>query len=166
LGPSREALQTGGNTMKDPFESAFSAHMQPVDNGEDKRTQALRVAACVLLLELAWADDEFSPAERAHIEAVLRRHFALDEIAAQSIIQLAEGAREQDQGIQRFAGLIRDNYDLSQKLLLAEIMWGLILADGAIARHEAHLLRRIAGLLDLETGYLAQARNAARSTLH
>ena len=39
--------------------------------------------------------------------------------------------------------------------------WGLILADGQIARHEAYLLRKIANLLDLEPGYLSAARKRA-----
>lgn len=152
--------------MQDPFESFFSLHMRPVKNGEDRRVEAIRVAACALLLELAHADDEFSDTERSHIEAVMRRHFALDEGTALSIIELAEAARERERGVHRFASLIRDNYDLGQKMLLAEIMWGLVLADGAIARHEAYLLRRIAGLLDLETGYLATARSNASETMH
>ncbi len=151
--------------MQDPFESFFSSRMRPVKNGEDRRTEAVRVAACALLLELAYADDEFSEAERVHVEAVMRRHFALDEATALAMIELAESARTQH-GVQRFTALIRDNYDLGQKMLLAEIMWGLVLADGAIARHEAHLLRRIASLLDLEAGYLATARSNAKETLH
>lgn len=152
--------------MQDPFEAFFSSHMRPVKNGEDRRTQAVRIAACALLLELAYADDEFSEAERVHIEVVMRRHFALDEQTAHTIMALADAARVREGGVQRFAALIRDNYDLGQKTLLAEIMWGLVMADGAIAQHEAHLLHRIAGLLELETGYLARARNNARETLH
>jgi uncharacterized tellurite resistance protein B-like protein len=40
-------------------------------------------------------------------------------------------------------------------------MWGVILADGKIAEHEAYLVRKLANLLNLEPGYLAQARRAA-----
>jgi uncharacterized tellurite resistance protein B-like protein len=152
--------------MQDPFETFFSSRMRPVKNGEDRRIEAIRVAACALLLELAHADDEFNEAERMHIEVVMRRHFALDEETAQSIIALAESARERERGVHRFAALIRDNYDVGQKMLLAEIMWGVVMADGTIAHHEAFLLRRIASLLDLETGYLAHAKSNARETLH
>lgn len=121
-------------------------------------TRRLHIAACALLLELAHADDEFSDAERLHIEAVLRRHFDLDHDTARELMDLA--AREQDQAIDlyQFTSLIRSSYDLGQKTLLAEIMWGVILADGEIARHEAYMLRKIANLLDLEPGYLADAR--------
>jgi uncharacterized tellurite resistance protein B-like protein len=152
--------------MQDPIESFFKTRMIPVPNGEDHRREAIRIAACALLLELAYADAEFSDAERTHIEAVMRRHFSLDEATALQIMQHAESAREHEGGVQRFAALIRDNYDLGQKLLLAEIMWGVVLADGSIAHREAYLLRRIANLLDLEAGYLAQARNSATGQVH
>jgi uncharacterized tellurite resistance protein B-like protein len=147
--------------MQDPFASFFATRMTPIKNGEDRRIEAIRIAACALLLELAYADSDFNDAERLHIEAVMRRHFNLDETTAKQIIELADAARENEPDVHRFAALIRDNYDIGQKMLLAEIMWGLVLADGGIARREAYLLRRIANLLDLEAGYLDRARNSA-----
>lgn len=129
--------------------------------GEAERRRRLHVAACALLLELAHADDEFSPAERGHIEAVLQRHFDLDEETARELMELAEAERAAAIDLYQFTSLIRSSYDLGQKTLLAEVMWGLILADGRIARHEAYLLRKIANLLDLEPGYLAAARERA-----
>ena len=127
---------------------------------EDSR-ERLHLAACALLLELAYADEEFSAVERAHIEAVLRRHFDLAEEEAQELMALAEAERASAIDYYQFTNLIRTSYDLGQKTLLAEVMWGLILADGQIARHEAYLLRKIANLLDLEPGYLSAARKRA-----
>jgi uncharacterized tellurite resistance protein B-like protein len=122
--------------------------------------QRLHVAACALLLELAHADDNFSDAERAHIGAILQRHFALDPETADTLIELAEAERAQAADLYQFASLVRDSYDMGQKTLLAEIMWGLVLADGQIARHEGYVLRKIANLLDLEPGYLSTARRS------
>lgn len=121
----------------------------------------LHLAACALLLELAHADDEFTEAEATHIEVVLRRHFDLDEAEALELMELAEEERSGAIDLWQFTSLIRSSYDLGQKTLLAEVMWGLILADGEIARHEASLLRKIANLLDLEPGYLSAARKRA-----
>jgi uncharacterized tellurite resistance protein B-like protein len=42
-------------------------------------------------------------------------------------------------------------------------MWGVILADGELATHEAWLVRKLAHLLELEPGYLAEARRSAAS---
>lgn len=133
--------------------------------GEDETRHRLHLAACALLLELAHADEEFSPMEEAHIEAVLRRHFSLDETEAQELMALAEAERASAIDLFQFTRLVREGYDLGQKTLLAEVMWGLILADGEIARHEAYLLRKIANLLDLEPGYLSAARKRAEGEL-
>jgi len=121
----------------------------------------VQIAACALLLELAHADGEFSEAERAHIEGAVGRHFALDEATTRELLALAAAERERSVDHFQFTRLIADQYDLGQKLVLAEVMWGVILADGQIAEHEAYLVRKLANLLNLEPGYLAQARRAA-----
>ena len=137
----------------DGAEPGRSAAVDP----EAEAARRLRLAACALLLELAYADDDFSGLERAHIEAVLRRHFSMDEETARELIALAEAERETSD-VQHFASLVRASYDLGQKTLLAEIMWGLILSDGEVAWDEAAMLRKIASLLELEPGYLAERR--------
>ncbi len=53
------------------------------------------------------------------------------------------------------------SYDTGQKMVLAEIMWGIVLADGRIADHEHYLTRKITNLLELEPGYLSAAKEAA-----
>lgn len=158
--------------MLDSIRDFFDQHMNVPSNGDAAETaagaaqdasapQPLHIAACALLLELAYADEEFSTSEQLHIEAVLRRHFNLGAEEAQELMVLA--AREQAEAIDlyQFTTLIRDSYDLGQKTLLAEIMWGLILADGEIAKREAYMLRKIANLLDLEPGYLSEAKKRA-----
>jgi uncharacterized tellurite resistance protein B-like protein len=127
--------------------------------------QRLHVAACALLLEIAYADDQFSDSERSHIGAVMQRHFGLDQETAESLIELAEAERAQAIDLYQFTSLIRESYDLGQKTLLAEIMWGLVLTDGAVKRHEGYMLRKIANLLDLKPGYLSSARKRAASQL-
>jgi uncharacterized tellurite resistance protein B-like protein len=148
---------TNGSNASKKAEAA--AAPDPATDGAERRR--LHLAACALLLELAHADDEFSESERDHIEVVLRRHFDLDEAEALELMELAEAERASAIDLYQFTSLIRSSYDLGQKTLLAEVMWGLILADGQIARHEAYLLRKIANLLDLEPGYLSAARKRA-----
>ena len=154
-------LPSGGNGHGEPdVDDGVSPPQAPVEDDAAERHR-LHLAACALLLELAHADDEFSEAERTHIEVVLRRHFDLGEAEARELMELAEVERAAAIDYYQFTSLIRSSYDLGQKTLLAEVMWGLILADGQIARHEAYLLRKIANLLDLEPGYLSAARRRA-----
>jgi uncharacterized tellurite resistance protein B-like protein len=121
----------------------------------------LHLAACTLLLEVAHADGEFSPAERAHLEAALARHFALPPEAGQQLLELAEAERRAAVDQYRYTSVLNAGYDLGQKMVLAEVMWGLVLADGTIAEHESYMTRKIANLLDLEPGYLSTAKKAA-----
>jgi uncharacterized tellurite resistance protein B-like protein len=128
------------------------------------RPTGVQVAAAALLLEVAHADGEFSEAERVHVESALGRHFGLDEATTGELMNLAEVERRQSIDHFQFTRLIAEHYDLGQKMVLAEVMWGVILADGTIGNHEAYLVRKIANLLNLEPGYLAEARRAAAET--
>lgn len=58
----------------------------------------------------------------------------------------------------QFTSLVRDNYDLGQKTVLAEIMWSVVLADGNIDQDEDYMLRKIGYLLDLKAGFLSHAK--------
>jgi uncharacterized tellurite resistance protein B-like protein len=154
----------------DSFKKFFNQRMQPgapaEGNGASSgKADPLHVAACALLLELAHADEVFTEDERNHIHAIMMRHFALDYDTAQELMALAEQQRQQAVDVFQFANLVRTSYDVGQKTVLAEIMWGLILTDGEIARHESHMLRKIANLLDLEPGYLSKARAAAAAKI-
>lgn len=151
--------------MLDAIKTFFARRIgaDPSDSRSDqvrRGPRSIQLAACALLLELAHADDEFTPAERAHIHSALRRHFALDEATARELMELAELERQEAVDHYQFARTINQNYDLGQKMVLAEVMWGVILADGQIARHESYLVRKLANLLDLAPGYLSQARRS------
>jgi uncharacterized tellurite resistance protein B-like protein len=121
----------------------------------------VHLAACAILLDIAYADGEFSDSERAHLEDVLERHFALPPDAGRQLITLADQERRKSIDHFHFASVLRRNYDVGQKMVLAEVMWGLVLADGQIADHEHYLTRKIANLLELEPGYLSSAKAAA-----
>jgi uncharacterized tellurite resistance protein B-like protein len=121
----------------------------------------VRLAACALLLELAHADNEFSAEEQNQIESTIRSHFGLDQPAVMELMRLAEQERSQSLDHFQFTRLISAEFDLNQKLALAEIMWRVILADGRLSDHETHLVRKMASLMQLDPASLAQARRAA-----
>ena len=120
--------------------------------------QELRVAACALLLELAYSDDTFSPEEQRLIEESLGRHFSLSPEESRGLMALAEERRRAAIDLHEFTRLVSQRYDEGQRTVLAELMWRVVDADGELTRHEEALMRKVASLLDLRPGYLAAAR--------
>jgi uncharacterized tellurite resistance protein B-like protein len=143
------------------FGGASPTHPEQSVPGAAAGPDPLHIAACVLLLDIAYADGEFSAPERAHLEQVLERHFALPAQAGRGLIAYCEAQRAKAVDHFQFTSVLQRAYDVGQKMVLAEIMWGLVLADGQIAEHEQYLTRKIANLLDLEPGYLSTAKAAA-----
>ncbi len=145
--------------MLDAIRSFFTTSMHPSPEAADgEAARDIRLAACALLLELAHADDEFTDDERQHLESAVRRQFGLDSDEAERLLALAQKARSEAVDLWQFTNLIAENYSTGQKMVLAEIMWGLVYSDGDLASREDYLMRKICNLLRLEPGYLAEAR--------
>jgi len=148
--------------MLDAIKKFFGSSMAPAARAEPAQARKdIRLAACALLLELAHADDEFTDDERRHLESAVRRQFGLAPADAERLLQLAEQERAQAVDLWQFTNLIAESYSIGQKMVLAEIMWGLVYSDGDLAGKEDYLMRKICNLLRLEPGYLAEARKRA-----
>ena len=121
----------------------------------------MHLAACVLLLDVAYADGTFTEDERRHLEETMARHFALPLESVRTLITEAERERAQAIDHFRYTSLLRQQFDVGQKMVLAEVMWGLVLADGTVDGHEHYLTRKISNLLELEPGFLSTAKQRA-----
>lgn len=118
----------------------------------------VRMAACVLLVELASVDGDFSAVERQRILDILQRHFGVDGVEAEQLLAEAAAASRNSVDDFVFTRQVVKEYDLAQRMVLAELMWQVVLADGTVDGNESYLMRKLANLLQLEPAFLAQAR--------
>ena len=132
-----------------PGTPAQPSHVHPHD---------VRIAACALLIELAHVDGHFSDIERQRIHEILQRHFGVDEPAAHAL--MAEAAVVARQSVDDFSitRQVVAEYSLAQRMVLAELMWQVVLADGELDGQESYLMRKLANLLQLEPAFLSEAR--------
>ena len=152
--------------MLDSIRSFFSDKMAAPDDAAAESSDAsaqtaLQVAACALLLEIAYADDEFADSERAHLENAMQRHFSLEAETARQLIEFADKARRRQIDYHQLTRLISQNYNQAQKMVLLETMWGLVYADGEVAKHETLLMRKLSHLLDVKPAFLSEAKKRA-----
>lgn len=123
----------------------------------------VRLAACALLLELAHVDGEFTDLERTRIHQMLQRHFAVDAAGADALMAEAAIASRQSVDDFVFTRQVVTEYTLAQRMVLAELMWQVVLADGKLEERESYLMRKLANLLELEPAFLAEARRNSES---
>ena len=123
--------------------------------------QRLQLAVCVLLLEVAHADGEFTAAERARIEESLGRHFGLEPAALHDLMTRAEPQRAEAADLHQFTSVVSRDYDEGQRMVLAEVLWSIVFADGTLSNHESYLMHKLGNLLDLRPGFLSEARRRA-----
>jgi len=109
-----------------------------------------RLATCALLVELAYADGVFSPAERTHVARAMCREFGLGRREAEAVIDAALQTRRSGVDLHRVASRIVGAYSSTQIQVLAEIMHDLMYSDGAATLEERYLVRKLRFLLRCE----------------
>jgi uncharacterized tellurite resistance protein B-like protein len=149
--------------MLEKLRSLFAKHSTMPSTPSVDPNRALKVAACALLLEMAYADDKFTTDERVRIEEIVAQHFALNAEATRELLEAADRERREATDLFQLTSVITRNYDEGQRLLLSELLWRVVYADGVLSEHEDYLAQKLAVLLDLRPGYLAEARKRAQS---
>ena len=138
-----------------------------ISKTEDEQTrspQRALIATCLLMLEMAYADNEFSNAEEAQILGLLIEQFDLSMEAAKAIISLSESERKRSLDLWQFTNLINKNFSYEEKIHVIEILWQIIYVDGHLEMHEEYLIRKLSNLLNMKHKDLIQAKLNARQT--
>lgn len=121
-----------------------------------------RVAACALLLEAAYADDDCSPEEMARIVDMVKARFALSPEYATELLELADRERQKSADLFSFTNDLNRLLSREEKLAVIEDLWRIIFADGRLESHEDHLAHKLANLLRLSHQDLIAAKLAAK----
>ena len=116
----------------------------------EKRQDPLRLATAAILLDIAYADGTFTPAEDGDIVAFLERAFSLADDEARDLIAAAAEIRART--IDHFAltNYIRKNSALGERIEIVRTMWRMVYGDGKLTDYENYLVRKLADLLGLE----------------
>lgn len=136
---------------------SFSTLVQRIKDGlsaEPAATQSheerLRLATAAVLLDIAYADGTFSPAEGGNVVEYLQKAFRLQSDDAEELIDAAREIR--DHTIDHFAmtNYIRKNVALDERIEIVRTMWRTAYADGRLTEYENYLIRKLSDLLGLE----------------
>lgn len=132
----------------------FKGGVQQADPLQDP----LRLATAAVLLEIAYADGEFSPAEDGDVVGFLKRAFELSEEDARDLLAQADELRNKT--IDHFAltNYIRRNSSLAERIEIVKTMWRIVYSDRTLTDYENYLVRKLADLLGLEHHVMIEAK--------
>ena len=128
------------------------------ERDREQEFERVQLATCVLLLEVAKSDDEFSSVERTTMEAILEKKFGMPAETIDELVTLAQSHREESTDIWEYTNLINENFFREEKIKIIESAWKIIYADKKLDKYEDHLVHKLAKLLRLRHDDLIKAK--------
>lgn len=125
---------------------------------EEHSVEARHLATCVILVEAARADDNFTEDERRHILKVVRERFEMSAEEAEELLQLAIDARGESSDLFRFTREINAAYSVEEKVEILEEVWRIFYSDNSLSGHEDHLAAKLRNLLNLNHPTMIEAK--------
>lgn len=126
---------------------------------EDK----VQIATCVVLLEIANADDDFSDDEKAVIYSILKKRFGLSDIEVESLIAAAERRINSSIDTWSLTRILAADLSEGERIEILEAVWKVIYADGRLEGYEDTLVHKLAFLFDLTHDQLIAAKLKIKS---
>jgi uncharacterized tellurite resistance protein B-like protein len=126
--------------------------------GESERFDRIQIASCVILLEVAKFDYDFSSIEKETTKAILKNEFAIPEDAIEDLMKISEEKREDSVDLWEFTNVINKNFPREEKIKIIEAAWKIIYADDKLDKYENHYVHILADLLRLRHDELIDAK--------
>ena len=121
-----------------------------------------RAITAALLIQAALMDGQFDESEREMIESLLIGEFQATQTEAHQLMVDAENAVHNSSQLFGFTRKAVRHLSHQECIDLIEMLWLVVFADGELDDHEANLMLRVAGLLNVTDRESAMARKRAR----
>jgi membrane protein DedA with SNARE-associated domain/uncharacterized tellurite resistance protein B-like protein len=149
----RERVWHATEEALDPTGPSFLA-------GSEIMEGSARQSAALLVLELAYADQALTPADRELVATHLRDRWGL---SSSERPPAPEAEHERRTRFMEYARRLGQRFGQKERLGLVERMWTVAFSDGAIGLHEERLMFLAGELLGLDKHDLVEVRNRLRT---
>ena len=120
--------------------------------------ETVHLATCVLLLEAARADNDFSDDERRHILSVMQGRFSLTSEEADELLKQAMDVHDESTSLHQFTRAINAAFPVAEKVQIVEEIWRIFYSDKHLDGHEDHLAAKLRNLLNLSHPVMIEAK--------
>ena len=116
---------------------------------------------CGLMIEAANIDGNVTQDEVNKISTTLTEIFKEDPLEVKKLLAKTLKYKDEPKSLHFFTSNINKSFAIEKKLLLIEILWEIVLADGEIHDFESNLIRRLAGLFYISDVSCGNAKRKA-----
>ena len=116
-------------------------------NKDTEEIDSHLMLVCGILMEAAAVDGKIDDSEISKINTSLTFFFEVSKEKSTYIINKILAKVDEPNSFHYFTSKINKEYEYDKKIILLEILWDIILADGKIHDFESNLVRRLSGLL-------------------
>ena len=141
------------------LKSLFEDKSTLKETGED---EGLGIAAGVLMLEIARADDEIDDLEKEVVIEGVKNILHKTNHEINEIFQKVIAVVEESVSFFEFTSLINDSCSRKEKYDLLVILWKVAYADGQLDKYEEYYIRKIKDLLYLSQSDFIKAKLEAK----
>lgn len=132
------------------FKKLFQESDEPDSALRGDRDLKLKTATCVVLLEAATADDNFSEEEQGKVIEILKTRFQMTDEAVQELITESKKVRKDATDLWYFTNLINENLSTEEKYDLMEQVWEVIYSDGTLDKFENYVAHKLFNMLRID----------------
>ena len=150
--------------MLSTFKKFFDAKLAPAESETDDAAR-IQVATCALLLEVAHADDEFTPDEEETLSRIVQARFDLTPEQTGELLTVAEDERRGSGDLYQFARLINETFSKPRKMAILELLWQVVYSDGVLEAHEDNLMHPLGKILGIRLEELMALKLRVKKSL-
>ena len=146
--------------FKKYFQTASDKNPRPAlpAAGQDK----IRISTCVIMLEVAGSDNEFTADEKAIIVDALGREFVLDKDDVNDLMEQARRKADESVDTWGFTNTLKQSLSEEERIRILESIWRIIYSDNHLSQHEDSLVHKLSYLLGLTHSQLIAAKLKVR----
>ena len=125
----------------------FTSLFEKTNTEEENEFSVIQLAVASLMITTAKHDGIFDEIEKEEILKLLKNYFKLTDESLNHLFEVSVSMVDNASDIHQFTSKINSSLDDEEKLVIIEMLWKIIIADGRIDDYENALIRKLSGLL-------------------
>ena len=110
----------------------------------------LRLATCILLIEVSKSDDDFDLEEQKKIRSLIKSKFNLSDTQIEHLFTLSKDKHNEMTSLYEWTDIINKDCSYEQKLTIIGFMWDIAFTDERLDKYEDYTIRKVCDLIHVK----------------